>query len=73
MTGKAGKFICATAVTAGLALVGASFHGVAGLDRELELAAATPEQPRTEFVVHEVQVREHDCPAKPDALPRRKT
>jgi hypothetical protein len=72
MTGNAGKFVCASAVTAGLALVGASFHGVAGLDRELELAAAR-EQPRTEFVVQDVEVHRHDCPFKPEALPRRRS
>ncbi len=72
MTDNAGRFISAGAVTAGLALVGASFQGVAGLDRELELAAAR-EQPRTEIVVHGVEVHERDCPWKSDAPPRRRT
>ena len=47
-------------LAAGMALLGASFHGMTSVDRELKIAAATPSPAPSLETVKELKVRDCD-------------
>jgi hypothetical protein len=50
-----------TTLVAGVAMIGASVHGMLGIDRQLEHAAQAAQQARPQSQPHTLRVRGVDC------------